>query len=505
MRLKILAYITWLLYSSIIFIFYINIPPNPDQSIFDYVAKVCVGGGRVYTDAGDINFPGAVWLHVLARLAFGDSVRSYRILDYISLLIFIIFIYKIISDRQGKFAAIVFVPVYQAMYVTSDYWIAGQRDLLCGHLVLVSGFLLLKRVEGGPIGWLWGVGMLIWVAMLLKPTYLIFLPVLFFIDIVLKKRSGRGLILIVRDHAVVILVVGVLSGVMALWGWELGVLYDWFDMAILFNAQSYGKDSQDTAHVLVSFARLLRQSWHWYAVFAMVGSYLWWRSGDRPSLLVILGTFVTVLGSAVCQGKGFSYHFGGVLPVLGILAANCVARLAACSRAPHPQPLMVLAATAALVVLPLGLSSKLHRHFHHQLLWKMNKISIEEYFDHFGLRAHLEMAKLARARTSPDETVLVYGNAMLINMLSDRMLPVRFAPPQIIALAKPPFCHANRWQDEWEASLRDHPPRLIILPGYAWKPWPDGLRALGVMKTMIEGRYEIIMSRDDLTCFERTR
>src|SRR4051812_1758551 len=70
-------------------------------------------------------------------------------------------------------------------------------------------------------------------------------------------------------------------------------------------------------------------SWRWYAVAAVAGGIAWWRSGDRPALLITLAILGVTFLSALVQAKGFGYHFGGFLPVLGLLAAAALARLGA--------------------------------------------------------------------------------------------------------------------------------------------------------------------------------
>jgi hypothetical protein len=393
------------------------------------------------------------------------------------------------------------------MYVVAGTWMAGERDLIATHLVLASGFLLLRRVEGGPAAWLCGAGALVWLAMLIKPTYLGYLAILFCIDLSLRARTGRGLATIVRDHALLMLGVGAHSAILACWGWSAGVLDDWFDMAILLNTHSYAKDSRSPMIVLATLARPLRRSWHWYTALALAGGILWWRSGDRPSLRVILGALAMVLGSALGQRKGFDYHFGGVLPVLGILLANCPARLAraATSGAPGRRPLMGPALAVVTLVVLSGLGSTFSGLYRRQLPWHMIKISVDEYHGkEWG--PLLGMAAMAQSRTSPGDTILGRDDtSMMIPAVAHRAMPVGFVLPGIIDFARPPFRRADRWQDEWEAALRDRPPRLIILPDRVRNPRPDSPRSSRVLKEMIETRYQIIASKARYTCFELVR
>jgi hypothetical protein len=499
-----LVALLYLIYICIILFLYRYLPLCPDHFDFEYIAEVCIAGGSLYQDAGDLNFPGAVILHVLARLMFGDNIWSYRTLDFITLFIFCLIISYFINRRQCRLTAIIFVPLYQAMYVVAGRWMAGERDILATHLVLGSGFLFLARIEAGTVVWLYGVGALVWLATLLKPTYLGYLALLFVIDLSLRGRTRRGLLTIACDHAIVVLVVGALSVMLASWGWASGVLDDWFDMAILFNSQAYARNSRGSMFVLGSLGTLLRQSWHWYTAFALAGGVLWWRSGDRPSLLVILGALAIVLGSALAQGKGFGYHFGGVLPVLGILSANCLSWLAsaASSSVPKGRLLLKVSFGAAILVVLFGLGSKFSKEYRRQLLWHANKISIYQHFgDNWG--PLLELAIMAKSRTSPDDAILAWNDeSMMIPAVAQRRMPVRFVPPHIISQARPPFRLASRWQDEWEAALRERPPRLIILPDFLRNPWPNGPRAITILKEMIETRYQIIATKAHYTCFE---
>ena len=48
--------VAYAIYSSVLGLLYANLPPNPDQSIFNYIGWVWIGGGVPYADAADVNF-----------------------------------------------------------------------------------------------------------------------------------------------------------------------------------------------------------------------------------------------------------------------------------------------------------------------------------------------------------------------------------------------------------------------------------------------------------------
>jgi hypothetical protein len=453
-------------YISVLGLLYANLPPSPDQSIFDYIGWVWIEGGVPYADAADVNFPGAMALHALALLVFGNHLWSYRLFDYLSLLGFVAIVGATLSRRQGRAVALVFVPLYLTMYVVSGYWFAGQRDILAAHLVLVSGLLFLRRLEGGSSAWCVASGALIWAALLIKPTYLAYQPILLAIDVALRRRSGRGWGRILADQAIVSLMVGGLAGITLACGWMAGALDDWYDVSILFVSQLYAHDAGVDAAVRGLF-RLMGHSWHWYTAYALIGGILWWRNGDRPALLVVLGVLAVTLVSAASQRKGFDYHFGGVLPVLGILIANLLARLAACCAAARHRPVARLAASLVILIAAVGLVSKLRGAYARQVEWHLGRISDCEFMDDYALCAPLQLAEFIRSHTDPGTTILTLGlqDDMIIHVAAERRNALRFSRTYLVCLARPPFRNATRWHEELESALRDRPPKYIIRSG----------------------------------------
>jgi hypothetical protein len=500
-RILVLA---WLLYSSILGFLYAQIPPNPDQSIFNYIGWIWIRGGLPYRDAVDVNFPGAMVLHALAQLVFGNHLWSFRLFDYFGLLGFVAVVGRFLRRRQGRSVAIVFVPLYQAMYVVSGYWFAGQRDILAAHLVLLAGLVFLKRIEGGRVVFCIAAGALIWGALLIKPTYLISLPILLAIDVALRRRSGRHPGRMLADQTITALTVLALVGLTVATGWIAGVLDDWYDASILFVVERYSSDMEN-ALVLKSLSLLLWKSWKWYVAYAVCGGVLWWRSGDRSTLLVALGVLAATLVSCFAQGKGFEYHFGGLLPVLALFMANFLSRLAAWAVAPRAHPAVRLAAAAPLLIAALGLASKLELQFGRQVEWHLGIISRCAYLDQYRLCTPIRLGEFIRSHSDPDATILTfsYNYDMIIHEVSGRRNAVRFAPTVLIDMARPPFRHADRWHEELESALREHPPRYIVTCDM---PAPVN-RPLRVLHEALKSDYAKIQSWKTAAgvyeCFER--
>lgn len=457
-----------LIYVSILGFLYAHVPPNPDQSIFNYIAWIWVGGGLPYRDALDVNFPGAMILHALAYLLFGNHLWSYRLLDFLNLIGFVTVVAMSLSRRQGRGVALVFAVLYPTMYVVAEYWFAGQRDILAAHLVLVSGLAFLERIDGGRVAWCIAAGALIWLAMLIKPTYAPSLPMLLAIDFALRRRSGRRFGRMLADQCVIATTMATLVGITFASGWAAGVVDEWYDGSILFVFEVYSHHAGIEA-VFDRLFLLFRKSWHWYSVYAVCGGVLWWRSGDRPTLLVVLGTLVVTLVSVFWQRKGFGYHFGGILTVLAILMANFLARLIACCSDVRARPAARLVAVALLMVAALGLSSKLKLSFGKQVQWHLGLISRCVYLDQYFLCVPVQAGEFVRSHTDPDTPILTFSNSydMIIHTVAERKNLVRFAPSVLVDMARPPFRNASRWHQEFEDAFHAHPPKYVITYGLA--------------------------------------
>lgn len=120
-----------------------------DESLFDYVGWVCTQWGVPFRDAADHDFPGMFFLHALARFLFQSPMWSFRSFDYLLLLAFCGLVYRGLCRFHDRLTALIFVPLYQIMYVTAGFWMSGQRDLIGVHLMLSAGLLFLERVRGG--------------------------------------------------------------------------------------------------------------------------------------------------------------------------------------------------------------------------------------------------------------------------------------------------------------------------------------------------------------------
>lgn len=151
---------------------YVPMPPNPDAEQLGYMGFVASRGGVLYRDAGDLNMPGEPLLHLAAIEAFGNHYWSYRLFDYLLLLVFVITMGILLGEHHGILAGLLFSIIYPVVYVTAGFWMSGQRDFLAAHAVTVAAFLFLRRYDGRTLGWNVLSGVLIGMAICSNPRSL---------------------------------------------------------------------------------------------------------------------------------------------------------------------------------------------------------------------------------------------------------------------------------------------------------------------------------------------
>jgi hypothetical protein len=513
-RISLLIYLAFL--SLVVAPFYINLPPNFDQALYDQMGIVIANGGLIYGDCADLNFPGQPMLHAVAQVFFGDPLRSYRMLDFLLMAGFTVLFARAIARRHDPFTGAVFLFLYPAMYVTSGYWLAGQRDIISVHLGLLAGLCLPLRTGRAGV-WPAVGGLLIFAAAMIKPTFLLFAPAILAVDLSVRQDTGRTLRRMALEYSSAGLTLMVVAGLTAALAYRAGVLDDWYEFAVLFNRQVYGRYAAKPAAIVGTGLDLFGRAWHWYTAFAALGAVLWARAGDRPLLLLLAMSLFTTLASVVAQGKGFGYHYGGCLTVLGVFTAELLAR--ACRVLAPGRPtarLPRLAGALVLVIAVTGMARKFTREFGDQVLWRLGRLTDGEYYERYDrVGEAIEVARFLRDHTSPEETVLCCDGNVLINNLAGRRIPVRFTVFQLLMMARPPFRAADSWGAEVDAALRDHPPRYIVLyrgPHDGSGPWVSyrAFHARGapppvrLVREVLASRYRLVQNIRGYDIYELT-
>jgi hypothetical protein len=437
---------------------YVPMPPNPDQELYDYMAWSAITRGGLYRNGGDMNMPDQALLHIVSMKAFGDHYWSYRLLDYILFVGSMGGVALLCRRYYGRIFSGLFLGLYPIVYTTSGHWMAGQRDLLATHAILLAGFAYARRIEGGGVRWLIAPGTAMASATLLKPTFLAFGPIQIFLAYLFVRRPIGQL---AKDATILGVVGAVLLGSVLALGWATDSLDAWREMALTYSLQNY-VGGRGVIEVARSIARVIVAQYNWYTLMALAGLACLSVEGQKSPLSVVLAVVSTVVISTFVQRKGFGYHFGGLLSVMSLLCAcylTEVIRLA--MRASRVRQRLAVLSFPALLISG-GMLAKVANELRPQMAWYLDRSQFVNMLKSNDFDDVLEASDFVRSATKPDETVWTNSSHLMINSLSERSFPGRF-----ISYALVRFNEASPlgegWRREVEAIFRERPPQFIVL------------------------------------------
>ena len=436
---------------------YVPIPPNPDGEQLGYIGFVAYKGGVIYRDAGDINMPGEPLLHFSAFSLFGNHYWSYRLLDYLLMLAFVGAMGFLLIEIHGILAGLLFSLIYPIVYVTAGFWMSGQRDYVAAHAVTLAAFLFLRHLERISPRWLIPSGVLIGVAVLLKPTFGLMFPLLLAYDLY-RVRRFRPLVV---DTVALSLGCAAVIGPLVALGAVTGALRPFYEITVLFSMNNYAADT-DLRLVTDRLFHFVRIAWQWYIVVALCGAAVWQVSRPRASLTITLLIGVVVAASAVSQKKGFGYHLSGALVVLTLLNVYFLMELLRYGLLIPDRRARLLLMILPLMLFGLGLASKSTGVFRYPLLWATGAISEREFLSAYDFDDVVEVARHVALKTKPDQTVWPFTRHLMICTMADRLMPTRFTSCFFLRASKPSPL-ASAWKDEMRRAMERHPPELIVL------------------------------------------
>lgn len=491
----------WGAYALLLGLAFVQRPPCPDVSTFDYMAWVARSGGTLYRDVIEQNWPGAVAFHMLAGALFGNHLAAFRGVDYALCLIGALALARLARDAGPRGADWLVLVFYPLLYTTSDLWVAGQRDALAAQLLSVLGAAHVARMRGGSRAALAIVALSTTATVLIRPTYLTFPALLLIAELARARRSGRPTSRILRDACWVAGLSAVLLGAIVLRAWASGSLRGFWQFAVQFNAQVYART--------LGFWEITReQGWLWAAYrgwlpIAALGAWVWWRRAERDALVVALSLVTTAVVSLYVQGKAFGYHLSALLPAMALLMAVAVAE--ACERLRERGTPLRYAGAALLALLVIGgAARKVQRVLGGPILALAGRQSARELEQSLATGSGLTVyetrraADYARAHSRPEQTVLVWGRAIAINHLAERRLPTPFASVGVLALTPSSFAPARAWVEDFARTLEVRPPAVVFVPREGgFDPMalpfaePDAPRAARVLRETLARQYRL--------------
>ena len=495
--------LAWLASAPLLCLLYLKIPPSPDQMQFDYMAWLATQGRPYYSGTFDMNWPGGMILQEAAVRLFGPRPWSWHLADFFLLQAVTLGISLFLHRARFVLAPFVILLLYPALYVTSGYWMAGQRDVIAVGLLLCACTAMLAESRHERSSFLIS-GMLTGCAVLIRPTYLSVLA-----GFIILEAAHRALG-IPRKRSlparIGLLLGGFLLPVAAVVGaglW-LGNLDDWYQQSILFTSSVYlDKPPLDLIQTL---RNTFLVSWHWLTFCAVPGLVLWVHR-DRAlsyAAMLVIGMGAAIALSYFAQNKGFGYHLGGALPILALLTAVAIDQLWALARTAQPGTRrsalrLVLALTVMLV--GAGTFKKLwaSRHYladiaaHGMTPLPLGGLSVEE---------QARMVAMIRAETRQDEPMVQYGTLYQIPYLAQRVPSYRFITPAVDLIGRD-FALYSAWMDEITEGLERTRPRFVLIEREAAEKSEDGLRprrtgkpVLTALLNYVSADYSIAMEGD---------
>lgn len=468
--------VVWMIWLVVMFVLgslYLTLKVSPDQALFDYIAWSHLQGDSYYVGVAEQNWPGKMLLHELGIRLFGVHFWTFRAIDYALMLVLTIGAAALLRQSGYRSAANVFLFLYPALYVSSGTWMAGQRDIVAAGILLSAAATVCTQVSRQRIFLALAAGALVAIAVLVRPTFLSFFAGLLLLvwvrmpgeesaDLLQKWRICLGL---VCGFAIPILMV-LLGGV------AIGALDDFYQQTYLFNLQAYQVPEPRSRLVWQAFV-VVAGSWHWISLLAVVGISLWVAdAGPWRPLVLAVGVLATVLVSYFVQNKGFEYHLGGLLPILVLLVAVAIDRLAFLRRSTKDQWFRRLWSGLFFVALLLSVGGVVKKISNYQQgltdlvegkLQPRNQ-PVKDIADWEQIN---QAVQLIRDESNSQDFVLQWGRYFHIPFLAERRSTLRFVSTPALEVMGPGFAYYDAWLAEVSNSLLLKPPSFAIVDSNA--------------------------------------
>lgn len=446
---------------------YVVIPPSPDQFELQYVAERMLAGQTLYVDVIDMNWPGCFWLHAMTAWYVPEGFYPWRGLDYAFMITATVVGARLLRRQSNSHTALFWLVLYPLLYLTATgQWFAGQRDIICGHLLIITIVLHLNGWERNALWWSMATGVMIAITMLVKPSLALAGPALALHGLLTRPANVGWL-----RAATHVLVMGAAAAASVLGGfgvvWFQGAgLSDIWECALVYNAVTQGWEAATLMELIVRGWGWLLHSWHWIALTAVIGFFTFSQS---PAGRRIHALFVTLLlvgfGSYWGQGKAYAYHLGVVFTTMCYFSAlglgTCWHSVCAERWVLRWLSRMVL----GLVV--LGGFAKI-ANLQPQAAYLVGFRSWETLMAEYTAGAATmkevgELIERLQSEVAPEQPIFVWGTESVINHLTGSPQPTRFYYGPLLVNARPPLPMADRWNDLFEQDLAENPPAACVI------------------------------------------
>jgi hypothetical protein len=492
MRLPLIA-LAYVVISLACGIYYCSLAPSPDQSLYDYIAWQGLHGVQWYIGSFDVTWPGNLVIHELGLRLFGVHRWTARLTDFLLLQPALLAIYWFLRTANLRIAPVIGILIYPIIYVTSGPWMAGHRDIVAMHMVVGSAAILLTFLKRGHAP-LFFSGLVLGYAVMLRPTYLAFGPVLFivfFFDAAqptLRRFATSMLTLAAGTLAIPLLfcVAGVLTHTLDAW------LADGVDFVL--------KVYQVPLSRMRLAARLFvvaREQFLWLAAAGLSSLLLWLSASHvRMHAALLCGMILTTVISFVVQNKGFGYHLGGLIPILTLSALGGI-ELAGQRNVERwfawRMPATFVASAVGLIMC-VGIERRIQNNL--MPFWMGENIRESELTESLKQK----IISIITTESTPQSRFFQWGWNYDIGFRSQRLFASRYLDTPLFSLIAPDTLEYGSWLKTFDLDLEINRPTFVLLD---LTTLPSESAGYKILATHIDQHYEIRLRLDDKILYKR--
>jgi hypothetical protein len=492
---------------------YSTLPPSPDQWYYEYTGWLLTEGATPYVTFVDGSWPVCHWLHALSTLLFGNALWSWRVFDFLFIVLpCTLFGADLLRRTWTVSAGVWFLLLYPALYITVGRWFAGQRDILAGNLLMVCLWFYWLGLDRRNLRLQVGTGALIAATALIKPPFAL-------TGFVLAAhaafgawrgrwtpRTGALHIVVAGSSSLLFLAAAVL--ILLAQGVPAETLYDY---CVRLATSRVGTDHGGFATLLGLAARFWWASWHWILLSALLGAGLALARGGAakwPELLLFLCIWLVGVISYFMQIEGFVYTLGPTFT--GSVGMMCIGLGLAQDQMRTSRDWTRWLAAAWLVVAVGGTAKKWRGDYAPAIALFTGSISRAEFDagnsvgDGIDVASALQLSEELGSLVPADGTVLVWGRANAINVLSRRPQPTRFFHNVMLYYPGRPDDLARRFDLWFKEDLETSRPEYCLVNRQEFADYPDPLPpAIAFLESFLSENYVSVRTVGDSVLYRR--
>lgn len=476
-------------------------PLGNDQSFFYFVAHSILRGGVPYRDAWELKGPLTYYVCAAVLAVFGHREISIRIFDLMVVGLFCWWLKRTVlrlgwSAGQGAMFAMVYFGLW---YVSQGFWNTAQPEEWGAFLIAMAVVLSIES-SWLPMRTMVISGVLIALATLLKPTFIIFLPlpVLFSVS---QRKWARACLCLLTFVSTVILTLAI--------AFRNGGLEDYWDV-LRFLGTSYSPLSK--RDLLAEIGALPLMLWRMGLavpyLFVLPTLVLIWRNRGLRFAGILATWFCFAVLLVVAQGMYWDYSFILANIAVAVILGTGLSLL--CRRGMAPIVGHLATGMAALLI---GLSvvlSESSDYFYGSLGWPNYMLGIASKSDYmlkvtggYHVEELDEVAAYVKNRTTENDTILLWGYDIRVLAMAQRMPPTRFGTFEALVTEGP---MQVKYRQIFLDDIFHRPPAYVVVDslgsGYRSESSLWLLRNFGEFNRFLHSRYREVTQIGEFEIWE---